>query len=127
MPRIKRRNFLGALGAAPLAWAQNSAQRAVSIVATWSEPAVQWAARELQQALTGAGVYVSRHESINQAGANDLCIVARSLTDAHHESFQLSVSKSDGRQVLYADAGGALGAVYALLELADRVRHAATD
>jgi len=127
MSSIKRRNFLGALGCAPLAWSQSGT--GVSIVASSRDPVAgaaptQWATRELQRALTDAGVSVSRHESIAEAGANDFCIVATAMTDAHAESFRLEPSKSAGRQVVYARAADARGAVYALLELADRVRHA---
>ncbi|HMC58624.1 MAG TPA: hypothetical protein VKJ01_05485, partial [Candidatus Solibacter sp.] len=76
--KIKRRNFLGvmggALGGAPLAWSQTGARGAVSIVLdpadrVASAVPVQWAARELQQALADAGVTVSRHERVTQAGA----------------------------------------------------------
>jgi len=133
MATIKRRNFLGALGCAPLAWPQTAARNAVSIVLdpadrVASAAPVQWAVGELQQALADAGVSVSRREHVAQAGASDLCIVVSgpragvALPNAP-ESLALAPSKESGRQLVLASGSDARGAVCALLELADRVRH----
>jgi hypothetical protein len=133
MPKIKRRHVLGALGCAPLAWSQSGAPHAVAIVLDPSDRVasaapVQWAARELQQVLAGAGVSVTRHERVAQTGANDLCIVASgpraglALANAA-ECLALAPSNEAGRPLVLASGSDARGAVYALLELADRVRH----
>ena len=144
MAKIKRRSFLGALGCAPLAWSQDGGRiehsHAVAIVIDPSDRVaaaapVQWAARELQQALTDAGVAVSRHERVAQAGANELCIVVSGPRANNNsagvtvpnaaECLSLAASKEAGRQLVLASGSDARGAVYALLELADRVRHGA--
>src|SRR5450432_3043016 len=119
MAKIQRRNFLGALGCAPIAWTQNGAPRAVSIVLDPADPVaspapVQWAARELQQALADAGVSVSRHERVAQAGANELCIVASgprvglTLPNAA-ESLALARSTESGRPLVLASGSDVRG------------------
>jgi hypothetical protein len=78
---------------------------------------VRWAAGELQRALEESKVTVSRRETVAQAGTGELCIVAKRVAGAP-ESLTLSRSGS----VLTAGCSDARGLVYALLELADRVR-----
>jgi hypothetical protein len=58
-----------------------SSSQGVSLVLMTSDPIaatpeVLWAAKELEQSLTERGVAVLRCERIEQAKANDLCIVA---------------------------------------------------
>lgn len=133
MAKIKRRNFLGALGGAPIAWSQTGAQAGVAIVVDPADPVasvprVQWAARELQQALANSGISVSRHEHVAQARTGDLCIVASGpRTDVPlpraAECLALVPGQEAGQKIVRACGSDARGAVYALLELADRVRH----
>src|ERR1700736_4083976 len=112
MATIKRRNFLGVLGSAPLAWSQTAVHRPVSIVLDPADriaaaPPVQWAAGELQHALTEGGVTVNIHERLSQAAAGDLCIVAGgprpgvALPKAS-ECMALAPSKEGGRQLVLA-------------------------
>jgi len=135
---INRRRFLkraGALGCVRAAWAQTAAHTPVSIVLDPADPIassapVQWAARELEQTLAEGGVTVHRHQRVAQAGASDLCVVASgprpgiTLPDGP-ECLVLAPSKEAGRALVLACGSDARGAVYALLELADRVRHGA--
>jgi hypothetical protein len=93
----------------------------------------RWAAGELERSLTERGVPVRRVEKVAQAGAGDLCIVAagpanplaRAALPQAAEALALAPATSDGRAVLIACGSDVRGLVYALLELADRVRYAA--
>ncbi|HUD98253.1 MAG TPA: twin-arginine translocation signal domain-containing protein [Bryobacteraceae bacterium] len=145
--RVHRREFLrrtglagGALACGPQARAQT---REVSLVLDPSDPVasaapVQWAARELQQAMTDAGATLDRHERVEQAPVDEFCVIASgsraplaaaALKSARigapdePESLALLNTKAGGRQALLACANDARGLMYALLELADRVRH----
>ena len=99
---------------------------------------VQWAAQELEQALADAGVTVHRVERPEQAPAGEFCVVvsgsraplaAAALKSARvsvpdgPESLALVAARPAGRQALPASGSDARGLVYALLEVADRVRH----
>jgi len=136
--QINRRRFLKGTGAAiagaPIGRSQSGSRPGVAIVVDPADPVaraapVQWAARELQQALADAGVAVSRHERVAQAGAGEFCVVASgpragvAMPEAP-ECLALAPGKEAGRQVVFACGSDARGAVYALLELADRVRFA---
>jgi hypothetical protein len=145
---INRRQFLKrtgmALGAAsqvPGGSAQ-STQR-VSLVAdpsdpTASAPPARWAARELQEALATRGVAVSLHERLADAGADHSTVLIAGLRPQARgilksagvsaleqaEALGLVSGKVSGKAVLLASGSDVRGLVYALLELADRVRHA---
>jgi hypothetical protein len=98
----------------------------------------QWAAQELQQALTGAGAAVNRIERPQQAPAGEFCVIASgsraplavaalqsagvAIADAP-EALALLNARIAGRQALLACGSDVRGLVYALLEVADRVRH----
>lgn len=101
-----------------------------------SAPAV-WAARELEHALTEQHVKTSRPESLSDAPAGDLCVIvagsnaslARDLMrqagaaiSSVPESLALVPGKAGSRNVILACGSDPRGLVYALLELADRVR-----
>lgn len=103
-------------------------------------PPVQWATKELEEALTSRGIAVHRWQRLAQAAAGDLCIavtgsdssLARQLLKgvgttipAVSEALGLVPVKSAGKQVLLACGHDERGLVYALLELADRVQNAA--
>ena len=147
---IHRRSFLrragvagAAIAAGPLVMGQAPKGSSVSLVIDGADPVaaaapVRWAARELQQALTDAGFTVLRRERAEQASKSELCIVASgsaapvaaaalkrarlSLPDAP-ESLALFTATVAGRRAILACGTDARGLMYALLELADRVRH----
>ena len=144
---VHRRGFLwrtGAAGAAfavgPPAWAK--AGSVISLVLDGSDPvasarAARWAAHELQNALSGAGFTVTRHEYPQQAEPHSLCIIAsgsrapvaaaalkaaRVTMPTAPESLALLQGTLLGRPAILACGADVRGLVYALLELADRVR-----
>ncbi len=99
-----------------------------------------WAAEELDRALTTRGVKVLHCSRIVQANAGDTCIIAagsnsgdavRILKNANvsitsvPEALGVCVGEIGGRKVLLAAGYDARAVVFALLDLADRVEHAA--
>jgi hypothetical protein len=133
-----RRDFLlqagvaaAAFAAEPLASAQDP-KGTVSLALDPADPVasavpVQWAAGELQQALEGAGVKVRRLERLQPAAPGELRLVASSSSPGLAlpevpESLTLRTTQIAGGPALVAGARDARGLVYALLELADRVR-----
>ncbi len=99
---MQRRDFLiTGLAAGSLA----RAQKRVPLDPLVTEPAVQWAASELQRAL-------------EESNLTNIRVGVKQIPGAP-ESFSLSRAGS----VITAGGADARGAVYALLELADRVRH----
>jgi hypothetical protein len=146
---IPRREFLrraglagGALASGPHALAQAGKGGAVSLVLNPSDPVAssapaRWAAQELQQALADAGATVHRRERVEDAPAAEFCVIASgrhaalaaaALKNAgitaldDPESLAVLNTKVAGRQALLACGSDARGLVYALLEVADRVR-----
>ena len=132
---ITRRTFIGGTGMA--AGIAVAVPRGVSIVADpgdaiASAPSARWAALELERALKERGVTVRRAEKIGAAPAGDLCIVtAGAANPAAHvklhnapEALALAPGRVEGRPVTLACGSDARGLVYALLDLADRVRYA---
>ena len=149
-PHLDRRQFLrqtslaGAVLAGGLpALAQGPQSNSIYLAlnpadAVASAAPVQWAAQELQQALTAAGKTVHRCDRPEQAPAGEFCIVvagsrtplasaalktARVASPDEPENLVLLNTAAGGRRALLACAGDARGLVYALLEVADRVRH----
>jgi hypothetical protein len=146
LAKISRRGFLrtsgltlGSLGL-PLRRRTSLGEKGVSIVADPSDPVVasnpcRWALQELKQALVEQGINIQQFDSLPQTPFNSLCIVAISseqqqaalLKDsvASHskqpESLALSPFVKDNRHGLLA-CGDSRGLMYALLDLADRVR-----
>ena len=144
---VNRREFLRQTGlAAGVAAASGVAAgqtRGVSIVVDPEDPIAgagpaKWAAGELQQALAEKKIDVRLHQELGQAAAGDLCIVAaggaapvareilkaaNAALPAASEALALVPGKLAGKTVLLAWGNDALGLVYALLELADRVAH----
>jgi len=99
---------------------------------------VQWSLKELESWLKSAGINVGNTNQINDAKDNDLIIVAASAgsllgrklleeakTDIPQipEALGLVPVQQEGRQVLLACGYDIRGLVYAVLELADRVRY----
>ena len=144
---VNRRDFLKRTGVAAGAVAQRPAGRApgVSIVLdpadrTAAAAPARWAADELREALAARGIGVTRRDRPAQAPPEDLCVVAagadtplageilgraRATVPAVPEALALAPGKAAGRQVLLACGHDSRGLVFALLDLADRVRHAA--
>ncbi|HXJ42705.1 MAG TPA: hypothetical protein VNH18_25715 [Bryobacteraceae bacterium] len=99
---------------------------------------VQWAAKELEQSLTARGVAVFRCDSpaaarpgnicvlsaaLNSAVARDVLRQSRTTVAAVPEALALVPGSVGNTKVLMACGHDARGLVFALLELADRVRH----
>jgi hypothetical protein len=145
---INRRQFLKqtgmALGAASRA-SGGSAQSAerISVMVdpsdpTASAPPARWAVSQLQESLAARSIAVSRHERLADAGADHLTVLiagpspqARGILKSagaseleQAEALGLVSGKASGKSVLLACGSDVRGLVYALLELADRVRHA---
>ena len=132
--RYNRRQFLGttALGATATAGLAGAAPHAVAIVLDPADPVAsappcRWAAGELSGALIACGLQPRIVDRISQAADGDLCIVAsgnrQGRAPSVPEGLALGSVKVDGRDVVFAAGQDARGLVYALLELADRVRH----
>lgn len=98
----------------------------------------RWAARELEQALAASGVAVERFERAAQSPVGDVCIIAAGSNapiarevlktsgvklENTAEALALAPGKAAGKPVLLACGHDVRGLAYALLELADRVRH----
>ncbi len=98
----------------------------------------QWAAKEVQDALSAKGISVRLEQRLEKAAAGDFCILAAGPTASPApeilkgvglsvpelpESLVLAPAKAAGRIILLACGRDVRGLVYALLELADRVRY----
>lgn len=101
-------------------------------------PEVRWATRSLHDALHAGGFKVSSRVSLHDAPAGELCILAAASSNpaakavllqagavvpSAAESLALVRAQLDGRIVVAATGRDARGTMYALLELADRVRY----
>lgn len=144
---ITRRHFMkitgiAAVGVSSVGFPDLSA-RGVSIVMdpadriANSHPSL-WAVKELESSLTSKGIAVSRCEKPAQAGESDLCIIAAGYSSPiaqtifkeckltipeTPEALGLIPGKISGKPVLLASGYDQRGLVYALLELADRVKN----
>src|SRR5450759_2619012 len=134
--RFNRRQFVktAALGATASTGLPGAAPRPVAIVLDPADPvaaapACRWAAGELSAALAARGVQARTVDRVTQAAAADLCIVASGNQQGRAasvpEALALGPAKAGGRDVLLAAGHDPRGLVYALLELADRVRNSA--
>lgn len=105
-----------------------------------SAPAVRWALQQLQEVLNAKGTATRIVASLPDAPAEGPCVVmagstapvasavlrARKLAaPAGPEALALAEGEAGGRRLLLACGSDARGLTYALLELADRVRHGA--
>ncbi|HEY3835251.1 MAG TPA: hypothetical protein VGL72_01705 [Bryobacteraceae bacterium] len=125
---IKQAGQATALGCLGTAFAAPSGR--IAILTTpdagpHSTPAVKWAIGELGQALESKGITAVVAESPAEAGDFKHSIVLRAVDAAGDspESFQLGPANLEGKPGTGVGAIGTLGFVYALTELADRVRH----
>ncbi len=89
-----------------------------------SSSPVKWAAGELRGAIESRGGNASIVPSVAEAASAD-CIVDLSAVASRlpHEGFRIAPTRLSGKTALQASASDARGYVYALTELADRVRH----
>ncbi len=130
-----RREFLKSSGLAAAGISSATDLRAkdqsVSIVleegdsATESQP-VKWAASEFRETLVSKGIAVQIHSRIDQAPAGNFCFVfARERSQSYQpETCILSPRRINSRAVVMAGGSDVRGIVYAVTELADRVRFA---
>ncbi len=97
-----------------------------------SQPQARWAVEELRKALAEKGVESGIVSRLGEVDRSDLCVLvsgpsaeaARGVALAESaEALSLAPGTLEGRPVLFARARDARGFVYALLELADVVRH----
>jgi hypothetical protein len=146
---MNRRRFLKQAGIAAGATAipiLRSASQAVSIVVDPHDPvastaATSWAVRTLQEAFAAQGISAKVYPRSDQAPAGDRHIVVadgenatarqilRSVNasmPAGPEALGLAVGKVSGRSALLASGTDERGLVYAVLELADRVKYGST-
>ncbi len=116
-------------------------QAGVSIIVDPEDPVAmsgpaQWAAKELEQALTARGIGVQRCTDIAAADAGNLCLIvagagsvqagqllasASAVIEAVPEALGLVPVKAGTRAALLTAGHDERGLVYALMELADRV------
>jgi len=142
-PSLTRRDFLqlsagslGALGAASPAAAEDNSLAIVLDPAFASSSPVTLAMQELGQALAGRGLALRQAQSTE--GTASFFIVAARPEQPHAaealrraavrlpgkpESLAILASKFDGKPGVLATANDFRGLMYALRELADRVRH----
>jgi hypothetical protein len=132
----------GTIATGPFAHAQTKKGQSVSIIldptdAVAATAPVQWAVSELEQILHDANITVHRRERVQQAPSQDFCIaVSKSSAPFARTALQdagLSVATSPeslgvvptitgDRSVLLASGSDTRGLMYAVLDLADRVR-----
>src|SRR4051812_10097958 len=131
---FNRRQFLqtAAAGASVSAGLSGAAARPVAIVLDPGDPVAaaapsRWAAGELVAALGARGVQARVMDRVGQVDAGDVCVMASGNREGRAasvpEALALGAAKVGGRDVLLAAGQDARGLVYALLELADRVRN----
>ncbi len=143
--RVNRREFFSraALGAGVAAQRLGGQTAGVCIVRDPGDPIAaagpsQWAAGELQAALSAQGISARVAQRMEQAAPGNLCVLATGAAappareilkgagvsvPSAPESLALAQGKvAAGRTVLLACGHDVRGLVYALLELADRVR-----
>ena len=129
MERIPRRNFLKhAAAAGCLSGRLAAASGRIAIITgapngiTTAEP-VRWAAGELRRAVEEKGASCGIGSSPGEAGDFQAAVIVSVTTGSPAESFRLTPEKIDGKSAVRASASDHRGLVYAITELADRVRH----
>jgi hypothetical protein len=147
---IHRREFFRRAGIAGAAvagelHAQGQPPSVVSLVLNPADPVasaapVQWAAQELHRGLADSGTQVHRRDRLEDAPANEFCVVVSGMRDPvavagmkaasvippdEPESLAVLPAKLPGRQAMLVCGVDPRGLMYALLELADRARHPA--
>ena len=135
MKSIPRRSFLKQAGQATafgyLGTGLSGASGRVALIADPADsliakPPVQWAIGELRQAVEAKGTVCAVAANAAGAGEFNFGIAIAAATPAlPDEGFRLAPQTISGKPGLRVSASDPLGAVYALTELADRVRHGA--
>ncbi len=131
MEPMNRREFFGQAGAAAGLVRAAGAPQAVSLIADPSDPVAssppaRWALQELQDALQARRIPARMRQRLEQAPASELCMLATGReAPPEPESLSLTARTAGGRTVLTASGRDPRGLVYALLDLADRVRYGA--
>jgi hypothetical protein len=148
--RLSRRSFLqiaalslGALTGRSAATVEAGGAKGISLIRNPADDVglttpVVWAIEELALAISATGVTVRHFSSIEQAPRSDLCVVVTGTETALVSAFLKNAGAAfptlpeslavvplshDGQQILLACGKDTRGLMYALLELADRVRH----
>lgn len=133
MKSIPRRSFIKQAGQATAFGYLGQGLAASGRVALIADPAdslisstpVRWAIGELRQAVEAKGATCAVVASASDAGDFNLSImIAREPGALPTEGFRLAPAKLSSKPGVRASASDARGYVYALTELADRVRHA---
>src|SRR5579885_1487409 len=139
---MNRREFLRQTTGAGLAGSAAGLARGVSLVVDPDDPVAsaapaRWAAGELRRALEEHGTAVRSRAALDQADPAESCVLAAGASSAlareilraagveapsGAEALALAPDRAAGRPVLLACGSDVRGLVYALLELADRVR-----
>jgi hypothetical protein len=142
---FNRRQFIQTAGSVAALGIAGAAQGTVSIVVDPSDSVAssgpaRWATDELERSLTAAGVSVRKLDQLTKVSTGDFCIVAAATSSplapgalkaagatvpSVPEALGLVPTTVDGRKVLLACGYDTRGLVYAVLELADRVRNSA--
>src|SRR5689334_11443649 len=134
MKRIPRRSFIKQAGQATALGYLGQGLAASGRVALISDPtdslisspSVQWAIGELRQTVEAKGATFAVAASAAEAGDFNVGIVIAGEPRAlPSEGFRLTPAKLSSKPGLHTSASDARGYVYALTELADRVRHGA--
>jgi hypothetical protein len=134
MKPIPRRTFLRRAGQATALASVGRASAASGRILLISDPAdtliasptVQWAASELRSAIESKGLQCAMVRSASEAGDFQFAVnMASEKTALAPDAFRLAPAALQGKPGLRASASDARGYVYAITELADRVRHGA--
>src|SRR5579871_4238528 len=126
---MKRREFLKQAGLAAaagrIALAAPGGAAIIVEADDWlaNRPPVKWAVTELQQAFKDRGVDARVVPRLAETLPDERCVLVANQGGAA-ESVRLSENTMGGRQVVQAGGTDVRGLVYAVLELADRVRYA---
>jgi hypothetical protein len=126
---MQRREFLKTAGLAATAnrFALSATASSVAIIVEpddWlaNRPPVKWALGQLQSALKERGMASRIIPRLTEATPAERCILVANEGGAA-ESVRLSAIQMSGRTVLQAGGTDPRGMVYAILEIADRVRY----
>jgi hypothetical protein len=129
-----RRSFLQQAGAATAAGCLGTSLAAaagrIAIVAdpadgVLSSPPVRWAIGDLRQAIEATGATCAVAATAEAGDFQAAVVIARDSSASPPEAFRLAPAGQPGRPAVRVSASDARGYVYALTELADRVRHGA--
>src|SRR5215471_17923198 len=139
---LNRREFIQAATSFAALSAIGIRKRSLSLVVpqddpTANQPAASWAINELQHSLAARGVTAEIKADISQTKRGDFCILAagdkspltaqvlgkRVVISETPEALAIASGTINERRVLLASGSDERGLVYALLELADRIRY----